>query len=532
MACWKVMTALTAVATLATTVGAQNPEDLKKDLDALKRQVAAQSNLIEDQARRLSAFEKEREAGTREAAVETEVNRLTERLAAGTTVRSAAERLTFAGEFRFRTYWEFGDNAAGVERDGTWTSSKIRFGILYEFTKNVAAYLDLQSTFAFGHNGHSTAAPPTLNFDPGEPIHACQAWLEVGNLFDRKEFSTKVGRQSVTLGNQFQFGNADWYQGYFFDGARYDWNDESWSLAAMWLRTTTLSGNDANQAPGYGPWNPSGPVGSGRDGHDNDDFWVVYFTLKSIKDCTLDLYWIYANQNAGGTFNGSGPFSPAGGTTAGVSGLPAGTLAPAYYHTFGARFAGMADLADGFDWNVEAAYQTGTLDLVPGDVDVDGFSVEGELGLTFSKADKLRVWIRGLFAEGPSNNDTGYLPIAPNRHSNTAPFRARYGVMDVIPMSDVFALTGGVHFDPAADWTFGLTGVWGERDSNQPAGVDESYGFEIDAWGEYRYSESLTFSGGVSFLFPDDQLDGAVAGPITFDDDTQILLWAQARLFF
>jgi len=152
--------------------------------------------------------------------------------------------------------------------------------------------------------------------------------------------------------------------------------------------------------------------------------------------------------------------------------------------------------------------------------------------VTFDEDSKFRAWIRGLFAEGPDGNDTGYLPIAPNRHSNTAAFRARYGQMDVMPMTDAFILTGGVHFDPWECWTFGLTGTWGQSDTDQGAGIDDSYGFEIDAWGEYRYSDALTFSGGLSILFPDDLLDGTVAGPSTFDDDPQFLLWAQARLFF
>jgi hypothetical protein len=104
--------------------------------------------------------------------------------------------------------------------------------------------------------------------------------------------------------------------------------------------------------------------------------------------------------------------------------------------------------------------------------------------------------------------------------------------MDVIPMTNVFALTGGAHFDPAADWTVGLTGTWGQTDTD--GGIfDEAYGFEVDLWAEYRYSDQLTFSGGASVLFPDDQLDGtAAAASTTFDGDAQFLLWLQARLFF
>jgi hypothetical protein len=519
MSRWNYRAAACLAAFAATASYAQSPEEMKRELDALKAQVAAQNRMLGGQAARIAELEQNRTDASRETEVSEEVNRLSERMARATEIKSAAQSIIFSGEYRFRSYLEFGDDAAQNERDGYWNSSKIRIGILYEFAKNVSAYADIQSTFSFGHNGHSSADPSS--FDPGEPLHICQAWVKTSNLFGAPELSAKLGRQSVTLGNQFQFGNADWYNGYFFDGARTDWNAESWSFTAMMLRTSTTGVNDGNQFPAY-----STPANTANgDGHDHDEYYVGYFTLKSIKNHELDLYWIYANWHQGSTLNSVG-------NTAGSFGPGAAVAAPAYFHTLGARMGGLADVAAGLDWNLEAAYQTGELDGGGGDFDIDNFAVEGELGVTFAKENKIRAWIRGLYAEGPDAGETGYIPLAPTRHSNTASFRARYGQMDVFPMSDVFALTGGVHFDPAADWTIGLTGVWGQQESDSPAGVDDSYGFEIDLWAEYRYSDQMTFSGGVSFLFPDDQLDGAVAGPSTFDGDAQVLFWAQARLFF
>jgi hypothetical protein len=116
-------TAFCAVTLLATTAVAQTPEEMKKDLDALKAQVAAQKA-------ELDAMKADKNSAALEASVENEINRLSERLAAATTVNSGANKLTFTGEFRNRSYLEIGDNNAGVERDGWTNDMRVREGRL------------------------------------------------------------------------------------------------------------------------------------------------------------------------------------------------------------------------------------------------------------------------------------------------------------------------------------------------------------------------------------------------------------------
>lgn len=493
-------------ASLCATVGvAQSNEEMKKDLEALKAQVAAQKA-------ELSALKADKGAVARDESVENEINRMSERLAAATTVNSAANKITFSGEFRFRSYAELGQTSGNVDRDGWWNDSRVRLGTMYEFSRDVAAFAEFQSHFAFGNNSSTNDDVSPTN------VELYQAWVKTSNLFGRSEFSAKFGRQELVFGNQFQFGNADWYNGQTFDGTRYDWNSDSFSLTGLWFRTATLSNGDANQFPGYGPFAVNG------DGHDHDEIYGAYFTLKTIKNHTLDLYWLYVNEHDGLTL-GSG--STLGGfNNPGLTGFN-----KAYFHVLGGRIGGNVDVASGLDWNLEFAYETGAVNGVADGV--DNFAVEGEVGIMFNKDNRVRAWIRGLFAEGPDSNNTGYIPLFPNRHSNTASFHARYGAMDVFPMSDIFALTGGVHFDPAKDWTVGLTGVWGQSDTDHTGGIGDSYGFEVDVWAEYRYSETMTFSAGVAFLFPDDQLDNTTSDLFTpFDGDTQFLFWLQARLFF
>ncbi|MAG33787.1 MAG: hypothetical protein CL908_23145 [Deltaproteobacteria bacterium] len=138
-----------------------------------------------------------------------------------------------------------------------------------------------------------------------------------------------------------------------------------------------------------------------------------------------------------------------------------------------------------------------------------------------------RVYIRFLWAEGPENNELGYRPLYPNRHSNSG-FRARYGQFDLIPMTNVLTIQGGLHFDPAENWTLGATFLYAEQDNNTVATNDEELGIEVDIWAEYRYSEHLVFNVGVALLFPED------AGEALWlvDEDLQFLGYIQARLLF
>jgi hypothetical protein len=481
------------VAVLATTTFAQTTlETLQKQMDEQK---AALIRLEKENA--------ELRATQQPAAMENEINRLSERLAAGTTLKSDATQIKAGGEFRFRNVWTTGDNNFGGgdnEHDGSYTDARVRINFMYDFTRDVTAYADLQSHWAFGENS-------TTNADSdGTSVELYQGWLEVRNLFCRPELSSRTGRQEIVLGNQFQFGNSDWFNGQTFDGTRWDWNSESFCLTAIMAKLTSIDG-DVNQYYSF------------QTPHDDDELYSLYFTLKTIKNHKLDIYWVYVNghDTNGGSINS--------GTVGGPGFLY--PTAHAYFHTIGARIGGWFDVACGLDWNLEAAYQFG--DTNGPDADVDAWTAEGELGITFSKSSRFRVFARALYAEGPDADNVGYLTLWPNRHSNTANFRARYGIADLLPMSNVFSAQLGLHFDPAQNWTLGLTALWATTDEDIVAGgADDDYGWEIDVWGEYRYSDNLTFGGGVAFVFADDQGE-ALWGT---DDDTQVIGYLQARLWF
>lgn len=534
---WTTLSAVLAVALTASAGVAQTNEELSRQMEELKATV--QSLAKSQQA--LAAENAELKAQVAGDSLETEINRLSERLAANTIVKSEASCIKMGGEFRFRSYWSFGDNSSivdpgnktegtdfeGSEHDGSWTDARVRLNFMYDFTKDVTAFAELQSHWAFGQDSTGPIDDYNGNDSSGN-VRMHQAWIEVRNVFCRPEFSTKLGRQELVFGHQFQLGNADWYNGVVFDGSRWDWNSECWSLTGLMFKLSSNDG-DINQYPSF------------QGSHDDDELYGLYFTLKSIKNHKLDLYWLYVNGHGGSSVNsganaGFGSNADLGGT--GITGFlyPTST---AYFHTVGARIGGWWDIACGLDWNLEAAYQFGDAKVGgPGaDFDVDSLAVEGEIGVTFSKTSRFRIYTRALYAEGPDDEDVGYLTLFPNRHSHTASFGARHGLADVIPMSNVFTAQLGLHFDPWQNWTLGATGLWATSDEQGSNGFisggagdddDDDYCWEIDVYGAWRYSDQLTFSAGIAFVFPEDQ--GEFLWGV--DDETQFIGYLQARLWF
>ena len=513
--------ALLVAAVVASFGFAQNNEDLQKQLNELKASMQSQAQAHAQDVQRLSSENAalKSQAAPQDAGLETEINRLSERMASGTNLRSCASQIKLGGEFRYRGYYvdgtnlpnvkDGGQNFDGGSYSGSYGDMRTRLNFQYDFGCDVTAFAELQAHGGFG----DSSSGPFDDFDGTDgnatsEVGMYQSWLEFRNLFGSSGLSARVGRQEVVLGNQFQFGNADWYNGVVHDGLRVDWKSNCWSLTLLAMKLTTNDG-DSNQLSSY------------FTSHDDDELYSAYFTLKSIKCMVLDLYWIYINGHGGNAQN-SGAND---GSFNGNNNLYNGNNA--YFHTLGARLGGTMNVACGLDWNIEGAYQTGNDKFGGTDVPIDTWAAEAELGLTFSKSSKFRIFARGLYADGPDNNSEGYQILYPNRHSNTG-FRARYGLADLIPMSNVATVQLGLHFDPSCNWTIGATGLWAETARSLQNGTNRQYGTELDVWAEYRYSQQITVGLGLAFVFPDDA--GQLAWGTT--NDTQFIGYLQARLMF
>ena len=534
------------------------------------RELRARVDAVEGENARLRGS---LEAKTSDDAIAAEINALAAR--EGVTMRSVADPVTMIGEFRFRSAVSLGSNASvpggsttppgpgqpsafsptDDEHDGWWTDALMRMGFLYDFGKNFSAYAESRAKWGFGQSS-GTSFPYGLNTGGGVDggggggqtagvpgggaarvleintfVFLHQAWLEMREVFGAPELSFRVGRQEISLGNQFQFGAAEWFDGLNFDALRLDWTDQDFRVTglAIKLQSIDLDGNQRN---------------SFFNSHDDDDLVALYGSYSGVVDHAFDLYWILMNGHGGADDGGAGSSIGALGNFVGD---PSGTGGTAYFHTIGARAGGLfRDVAAGLDYNVETAWQTGSGKGSPAAFpagtayDIDAFAAEAELGVTFDAESKFRLFTRVLWAEGPSSEDAAYVPLYPSRHGASG-FRARYGLFDLIPMTNVFSAQIGAHFDPAADWTLGATALWATTDRggatpatprNGPTFTatlpDDDYGVELDFWAEYRPGSQLVITAGLALLLPSE------AGEALWliDGDPHFYGYLQARLAF
>ncbi|HGY92137.1 MAG TPA: hypothetical protein ENK43_13285 [Planctomycetes bacterium] len=507
------------------TLRAQDVQRLQQEVEKLRRElrdIHRRQTALEIRNRQLeqsNARLEERVEETELSAagdLETRINSLIgdSGLVDGTTVESVANPIKISGESRVRAGWTDGRSFGSAgDDDGTFVDARFNLAFDFTFSEDVTTHFELIANGLFdnGSTDHNTG-----NLDE---VDLYQGWILFSNIFDRKEIGARIGRQEIVLGNEFQFGNNDFFGGETFDSTLIWWNDDNFRLIFVWAKLgTTNSFNASNH-----PYNTAGTA------FDDDEAYVLYFTLKSIKNHELDLYYAYWNGHMG--------------TTTGTLGNFVGAGFRIYAHLFGARLGGLfPDVAEGLDYNLEVAYETGNLSGTS--IDVEGFTAEATVGLTFNDDNLFRLYAMFLFAEGFDGNDSGYVPLFPERHSqinwddHTARI-ARWGLTDIMPMINVLAVQAGFTFRPRNDWILGLTGIYAWHDENVTT-IDgtsaDNIGFEVDLFAEHKLSDQATIGFGLGLFFPDDGAplgNGSIGDAfVGNDDDLAVLFYLQTRVVF
>ena len=395
---------LLACLILAPLATAQSDDDLRREVDQLKRDLQKVMHQNDRIARENAELRGEIETiQTDESGLEERINALSESLefARASDVDSVANPIRIIGEFRTRfgaTFdRDFGRNqnpSRGEDDDGFYTDARFRVGFEFDFDKDVTTHFSLQANGLYD-NGDT----PASNGGLGD-VDLYEGWILIRNLFGRKELSAKTGRQEIVLGNELHFGNNDFFSGETFDGTHWLWSSENFDLH-FFAAKLGLS-NTANFNTRDHPFNT---VGAG-DGYDDDAVYGLYFTLKSIQDHVIDIYAFYFDGQAGNTTGTLG--NPLGSPSNGDA-FKGGLGEDFEIFTVGLRLDGIFNVAAGLDYNIEFAYQFGDInDGVPAtqDIDVEGFVLEVEIGITFSANNNFRLFTRFYWAEGADGDDT------------------------------------------------------------------------------------------------------------------------------
>ena len=551
----------------ATLASAQDREALEAEIKELRQGLDA-FRLRQSELHEKNTALKERLAHTEVEgdAIERMVNALGDtEFAQAVAVESGANPIRVSGDFRVRSGYtfdrDFGRGTVVVipgqgdvklddrDDDGSFIDARFRLGFDFALDRDVHARLSLQANGLYdngdtpGNRFGVSESDSDASFGRAlDTVEVYEAWIQVDNLFGISSSNVRAGRQEIVLGNEFQFGNNDFFSGETFDAIHWTRDCDAFALHLIWAK---LAINNSFNTRGH-----SYPTQD--NGHDDDELFSVYFTFKGLDNHEIDLYWIYLNGHNGETL---GTLGNSLGTVALGNVGPDPLSGNFYIHTVGGRIGGeFPGIAAGLDWNLEVAYQFGSdIDLGLIEVDVDGFAIEFEVGLTLDSDSNFRVFLRFLWASGGDLEDreSGYIPLFPERHAQAGSggardYRARYGILNIIPMENVITLQVGLTFEPAPNWTVGATALYAVNDEDVPVRAidgnvfdEDNIGFEVDVFAEYRYSSQTTFSAGIGVFFPEEAAPVDVPGAFTFvgsfagkADDIAFLFYLQTEVAF
>ena len=405
-------------------------------------------------------------------------------------------------------------------RDWTRYESALLLNFKADFTQDVSAFIEFYDFHIWGEEFRSnylTGADLRNNSVDGVLLH--QGYIELRNLLNQP-LQLRIGRQELFFGKGFLVSNLIVPSQFIsFDALRltYAANDLTVDAFAAKLTENTFAGD--------------GDV----------DFYGLYGTYAGIAPLNISAYYFFLRDGSDIPRFETTQLGRWINTRLGYD------YSSTRLHTVGTRLFGKYE---GFDYDVEAAYQFGDASHLGalfkpvgsnfGDTNAnyDNWAIDAEVGYTFQDvAWQPRVFLQGVLLSGQDNRDISfwdwlnpfYRPDASvsfNRlftHLNYAPV-----VNDNSWLSNFVQASAGLelqptkkvrmHFHVAYDWAhkafdppksirFGgrrfavapFLSFWTDEGSND-------IGWEITAWLKYNYSADLWFMLYGNYLWPDEGL--------------------------
>jgi len=376
-----------------------------------------------------------------------------------TEMASAQDRLSITGQMRQRTEYSAKDFNADVDNP-TFTFLRTRLNVGVEATEDVKVFVQFQDSRVWGGAGGTIAgSAPALD--------AHQAYFTVSNVFD-SEFSAKVGRQEINIGNQRLVGAVGWSNiGRTFDAAVLSYAGEKASFQVLASRLVGATGVATGQSL-YGV-SVKYPYEGGR--------------IEGLGLFDTDSDMIGAGADAGERLRSR--------ITAGVA-------------AYGAK--------SDFDYELEGYYQTGDVfEPATGELgSLGAYLASAKVGYTVNTENKLRIG--GLFTLVSGDEDAADGDVG-NFNTLFATNHKFYGFMDYFVGSASFAKglqDIGLSLSVMAKEDLKLS-----LDLHQFSGtevdsaLDDVYGQEVDVTLNYKYNSAMSIIVGLSAFSPGDDFAGA-----------------------
>lgn len=381
------------------------------------------------------------------------------------TVPALAE-VKFGGEYRLRAEsmsgTTFNDNSKNDNQ--AFYGQRVRLTGVATPADDTTVKITLQDTRTWGDSSAVSLTDTGAN-----TVDLHESFLQINKFFGTP-IGLKVGRQELVYGDQRLVGSFGWSNnGRSFDALKLMFSNDTVNVDAFTAKV------DENNAA--------------ADESDNDeDFYGIYATIKSIPNNTLD---VYALMNRDGET---------------LSGNETKVM------TYGARLAGKAV---GLDYTVELPMQSGTMQVGATEYDVKAMAYAIKLGYTIpNNSLGLRVGAEYDYASGDDDAaDTDietFNQLYPTNHD-------KYGFMDQQGWKNMKAWNVNVSAKPTPKlgvrvdyWNFALaeevdewysaggTALGTLRTSGCTTTCDDQMGTEVDITLNYKYSDAVGIQAGVS----------------------------------
>ncbi len=374
--------------------------------------------------------------------------------------------------------------------------------------------LDWLTVYGEGRDSSSQNDDRNPNVD-SDTFDLYQAFAKLG---DPKAFplTLKVGRQELQYGNERLIGNADWNNvPRSFDAAKLRYENELFWADAFVSRPVIPRANEFNPSNG------------------DDNFSGVYAsTAKLLPKTETQLYFLARNTGVNAATAVSDP----------LVGLPS----PRDIYTVGGRLQSVPGQLDGWDYEVEGAYQFGRFKNSPTSrsLEQDAFAAEVGAGHTWAEIfGQPRVGLEYDYASGDNNPNDGKHGTFDNLFPTNHKF---YGYMDFVSWQNIhdvhltsslkptkhLTLTADVHGFWLADTHDFFYSVAGAPRKTGGYGINPNagnyVGTEIDLVATYALKRYASLQGGYGHFFVGDYVNNSLSSAGGSKDAN----WLYAQMVF
>jgi hypothetical protein len=374
------------------------------------------------------------------------------------------DRLSISGQIRQRSEYSAKDFDADLDNP-FFSLLRTRINVGVKATDDVQAFVQFQDSRTWGGGSPASARGTMDGSAPLFDVH--QAYFSVSNLFDT-DFSAKVGRQEINVGNQRLVGAVGWHNvGRTFDAARFGYALENGALDFFAARLIGATGTPEGD-------NLFGAVGS--------------FTMaKNNKIETLVLMDNSTTAITGGEDDGENRLQR---------------------YTAGAALNGAAS---GLEYELEGYYQMGDqYEAATGKLgSIGAYLTSARLSFVVKEDTGFKLGALFTLVSGDDDPTDGDVKNFDTLFATNHKF---YGFMDYFIGAGSFAKglqDMGVSIGMKAnDKTSLALDLHNFTAPQSAAGLDTSLGQEIDFTLNYKYNAAFSLVGGVSAFMPGDDFGG------------------------